>query len=164
MEPTIDDSINEPRTGDEPVNGQPVRVLTANDIFAVEDIKIVPVDVPEWGGMVYVKAMTGLQREKYIQSMRQIIGKGNDATVAVILEHGSGKLAALTICDAKGNLLFDRSPETIKKLGQKSARALERVVDASAKLNGLDDEKDQKSKAKKDSADQTASDSALNID
>src|SRR5688500_15861907 len=130
-----------------------VKVLSASDIFDVEDIKIVPVDVPEWGGMVYVRAMSAVTREKYIQSMRQIVGTGRDATVPTILEHGSGKLAALTGCEAQGELLFERNPETIKKVRGQSAKAMERVVDAAAEVNRLADEQQHaKATAKKDSA------------
>jgi hypothetical protein len=145
---------------------QPIRVLNAEDILQVSDIKVVPVDVPEWGGMVYVRAMTAIDREKYIESMRQTIGVGKDASVQVILRFGSAKLAALTLCNSEGVLLFDKKPETIQALAQKSAKAMERVVDAAAKLNGLDDDEEKKKAvetAKKGSADQKAHDSALNI-
>jgi len=155
------------RTIDDEKPRAPVKVLSADDIFAVEDLNILPVEVPEWGGMVYVKAMSAIQREKYIESMRRTVSDGKVVSTQMILRHGSAKLAALTICDAQGNLLFDRSPETIEKLGQKSAKAMERVIDASAKLNGLDDDKkDKKVKelGKNDSAGQPDDDAGLNID
>lgn len=147
----------------------PVKVLTADDIMAVEDINIVPVSVPEWGGTVYVKSMTALQREKYIESMRSVvIGPNGTQITKTVLRHANGKLAALTICDAKGNLLFERSPDVIEKLGQKSAKALERVADAASKLNGLDDEDERKKKAieraKNVSAGQPDDAEGLNID
>lgn len=127
------------------------RVLSADQILDAEDISIEAVEVPEWGGTVYVRAMTAVQRERYLDSMRKVIGEGAKATVQTVFAFGSAKLAVLTLCDQNGNLLFDRSPETVEKLGRKSAKAMERVVAASAKLNGLDDEED-KAKEKNDSA------------
>jgi hypothetical protein len=38
-------------------------MLSKKDILDVQDIQKVEVPVPEWGGVVYVKAMTGVERE-----------------------------------------------------------------------------------------------------
>lgn len=130
--------------GEESEPSKLVRVLNADAILAAEDESIDSVEVPEWGGVVYVKSMTGLQREKYLESMRQQIGQGRNATVKVILQYGSAKLAALTLCDQNGNLLFDRKPQTIEALAKKSSRALDRVVDKASKMNGLSDDDDAK--------------------
>lgn len=158
-------SLNDDTAGDKAAK-PPVKILSATDIFAAEQITIEPVDVPEWGGAIYVRTMSALQREKYLTSMRKIVGTGKDASVQVILTYGSAKLVALTACDAQGNLLFDRAPETIEKLSQLSAKAMERVVDAAAKLNGLSDDKPKTpaEEAKNASAGLTGADAGLNID
>jgi hypothetical protein len=117
-----------------------VRELSADQILNAPDIEIDPVDVPEWGGRVYVRSMTSLQREKYLDSMRKVIGEGAKATMQTVLQFGSAKLLALTLCDLNGKLLFNPTDvATIEKLAKKSAKASERCVAKAAKMNGLDD-------------------------
>ena len=132
--------------------------LSAADILSHNDIIISRVDVPEWGGFVHVRAMSGTQRERYLESIREVKGKGKNQDVKILLVESSAKLAQQTICDKDGNLLFTGSQ--IKQLGEKSSKALQRVVDASAKLNGFDAEAEEE--AKNDLAGQTepASDSS----
>jgi hypothetical protein len=125
--------------------------LSAADILALNDIVISKVDVPEWGGHVYVRGMSGTQRERYLESIRDVKGKGKNQDVRIMLVESSAKLAQQTICDKDGALLF--SIHQIKQLGEKSSKALQRVVDASAKLNGFSDESEEE--AKNDSAGQT---------
>jgi hypothetical protein len=117
---------------------QPVKVLTADDILAIEDISIVPVDIPEWGGMVYVKAMTSLQRERYFEMLKRTVGKGRKAREKVVLEKASALLVQMTACNAQGELMFTR--EQVSALSLKASKPMERICDAASKLNGLDDE------------------------
>jgi hypothetical protein len=130
--------------------------LSAADILNFNDIVVTKVDVPEWGGYVYVRGMSGTQRERYLESLRDVKGKGKNQDIKILLVESSAKLAQQTICDKDGNLLF--SSAQIKQLGEKSSKALQRVVDASAKLNGFD--ADAEEEAKNDSAAPTEAASA----
>lgn len=130
--------------------------LSAADILNFNDIVVTKVDVPEWGGYVFVRGMSGTQRERYLESLRDVKGKGKNQDIKIMLVESSAKLAQQTICDKDGNLLF--SSAQIKQLGEKSSKALQRVVDASAKLNGFD--ADAEEEAKNDSAVQTETASA----
>lgn len=118
------------------------RTLSAGDIFATDDIEIVAVPVPEWGGVVYVKAMSGLDRERYFDSIKRIEGYGKKERTVIIHPLSTAKLVAATACNENGQLLFTHLD--VEKLAKKSSKALQRLVDASAKLNGLDDEDDPK--------------------
>ena len=118
-------------------------------VLASEDIKIIPVPTPEWpkvDGHIFVRTLSGTQRERYIESIRQTIGTGKKATIKVLIAESGAKLAVQTMCTEQGELLFDRTPEDVAALGAKSAIALVRVVDASAKLNGLSDDAEEESK------------------
>lgn len=131
-----------------------VKSLTRDDILNADDLRIEVVQVPEWGGVVHIRTLTGLQREKYVESIRRVTGSGRKQSVEIILQQSGAKLAAQTICDERGNLLFKETD--IPKLSAKSSRALQRVIDASARLNGLDEEAE--ADAKNDSASQEVSD------
>jgi hypothetical protein len=121
-----------------------VKALTRDDILNADDLRIEVVQVPEWGGIVHIRTLTGLQREKYVESIRRVTGTGKKQSVEIVLQQSGAKLAAQTICDEKGKLLF--SEQDIPRLAAKSSRALQRVIDASARLNGIDDEAEEDAK------------------
>ena len=116
-------------------------------VLDAEDIKIIPVPTPEWpkvDGHIHVRTLSGTQRERYIESIRQTIGTGKKATTKVLIAESGAKLAVQTMCNAQGELLFTK--DDVTALGNKSALALIRVVDASAKINGLSDEAEEEAK------------------
>jgi hypothetical protein len=117
-----------------------LRLLNRDAILAAVDITVEKVDVPEWGGVVYVKALSGTDRERYLDSIHVTKGRGKHATREVVLQQASAKLAVLAICDEQGTRLF--TDADVEALGKKSAKALQRVVDAAAKLNGLSDDEE----------------------
>jgi hypothetical protein len=128
------------------------RALTAQDILNLSDSRIERVEVPEWGGHVYVRSLSGTERERYIESIRELRGRGRKQDYKIILAESGAKLAVRTMCDEKGNLMFTAAD--VKKLGEKSSKALQRVIDVAGKLNGLDDESEEE--AKNDSPGATA--------
>jgi hypothetical protein len=105
--------------------------LTRSEILEVKDIKIKEVNVPEWGGSVFVKGMTGAERDKFETSIVGLRGKQQ----TLDMQNVRAKLAALTICDEEGTLLF--SEADVKALGVKSASALQRVFKVAQKLSAL---------------------------
>lgn len=105
--------------------------LTKQDIIDADDITIEPVDVPEWGGRVYVRVMDGPSRDAFELSMMK--GRGKAAKMS--MENVRAKCAAATICNAAGERLF--SDKEIELLSKKSGAALNRVWEVSARLNGL---------------------------
>ena len=108
--------------------------LKRADILKVQDIKIELVHVPEWEGDVYVKGMTGIERDAFEASIVQMRGKGSRVDMTNI----RAKLAAQTICDENGEKLF--TDADIKELGKKSASALQRVFEVAQKLSGIGDD------------------------
>ena len=102
-------------------------MLKRDDILNAKDIDVQSVDVPEWGGEVGVKALTGTERDKFEQSI--LDGK------KVNLNCIRAKLCAAVICDDKGKRLF--TDADIVQLGKKSAKALNRVFEKAQEMNGL---------------------------
>lgn len=111
--------------------------LTMQQIIEAKDRVIKRVAVPEWGGAIYVRSMSSGEKERYIKSVRRKIVSGANITEEVVLEESSARLAQMTICNKAGELMFNQAQ--IKVLTGKSAKAMQRVVDAAAELNGLDE-------------------------
>jgi len=105
--------------------------LSKEAILNAHDTEYELVDVPEWGGKVRVKTLTGDERDGYEQSL--IDQRGN--VTAPKLAGAQARLAALTIVDDDGNRLFNDAD--VKALGAKSAQALNRVFDVAIRLSRM---------------------------
>ena len=105
--------------------------LTKEAIFAVEDLRSERIDVPEWGGYLYIRTLKGWERDQFEQSMFEGIGK----TRKQKFENLRARLVALTVVNAKGERLF--TAKEAKLLGEKSASALDKCFSVAQKLNGM---------------------------
>ena len=91
--------------------------LSASQIIAADDFKIEAIEVPEWGGTVYVKSLRGTDRDAFEESL----SKEKDKPFR-------SRFLVMTLCDERGALLF--KPEQVAALGEKSSLVLNRVFDA----------------------------------
>ncbi len=107
-------------------------MLTKDQILNVDDRKYEKVEVPEWGGFVFVSVMSGWERDKYEMDMFNRSKDGESPNIR-------GSLCALCIVDTEGSRLFSHGE--MGELANKSGRALDRVFDVAQKLNGMGDEK-----------------------
>lgn len=105
-------------------------ILDRSAILEAADVKKETVEVPEWGGSVYVRVMTGTDRDLFESSMYL---KGDDRLINL-----RAHLCALTICNEDGTRLF--SDADIEALGKKSGEALDRVFKTAQRINGLSGE------------------------
>jgi len=96
--------------------------LTKEQIIGANDLTKEEVDVPEWGGSVIVRTMTGTERDRFEAT---IIGKDQSNFRAALL--------SLCLIDDKGQRLFDNPVE----LGKKSAAILDRLLGVANRLNGI---------------------------
>jgi hypothetical protein len=111
-------------------------ILTKDSILAADDSRVEALDVPEWGGRVHLRVMSGTDRDRMERNfLAQKEGGAGEAPGNI-----RAMIACLTLCDAEGALLFDSNGD-IEALGRKSAAALDRVFSASMRLNrfGEDD-------------------------
>ena len=114
--------------------------LSKEDIFKADDRPVRDVEVPEWGGTVRVRGLTGAGRDEYESSLRAVQEvEQPDGTVLQKMVpntlNSRAKLASLSIVDSDGNQLF--SELDVGRLGQKSSAALDRVVAAASELSAL---------------------------
>lgn len=101
--------------------------LSADQILAIEDRPVERIQVPEWGGEVCVRAMSGADRDAFEAAM---LVNGRQSMVNV-----RARAAALCICDDGGKPLF--SAQDVEALGTKSGAALDRVFQAVLRMNHL---------------------------
>jgi len=107
-------------------------MLTKDQILNVKDYQIEEVEVPEWGGSVFVRGLTGAERDEYEASMVQFQGS---KIKSMEIRNIRARMAAYAICDADGNRVFSSSD--VLALSKKSAAALDRIMTVAARLSGM---------------------------
>lgn len=106
--------------------------LTREQIFAASDLKTEIVDVPEWGGSVIVRTMTGTDRDAFEGTL---VTAAEDGKRSADLSNMRAKLVAMTVVDDNGDRVF--SAEDVAAIGQKSASAIDQVFKVAQRLNGM---------------------------
>ncbi len=105
-------------------------ILGRDEIFSASDLRIEKVYVPEWSGDVYVRGMTGAERDQY-EALIWIGGRFSNKDM-------HAKLLTFTVCDEAGNLVFHPGDEEeVKKLTSKSAASLHRLYIIAQRLSGM---------------------------
>lgn len=110
-------------------------LLSKQQIFEADDLEYKEVDVPEWGGSVRLKSLTGSERDKYESSLQRI-GKNGQPVPDIV--NARARLIALTAVDENGNRVF--SDNEVLKLGTKSSKPIDRLFEESSKLSGISQE------------------------
>lgn len=104
--------------------------LSRDDILNANDIETETVPVPEWGGEVTVKGLSGVERDAW--------------EIAISMENGKptknprnirAQLVVRSVVDAEGKKVF--RPTDVEALGKKSGKALDRVYEVAARLSGI---------------------------
>jgi hypothetical protein len=107
--------------------------LTRDAILAASDQVIEAVDVPEWGGVIHVRSLTGAQRDQFEATIVERNGKDLRTNVRNL----RARLVVLAACDEHGMPIF--KPDDAGALGAKSAAALDRLFSVAQRLSGLRD-------------------------
>ena len=114
---------------EKPTSMEPhTNILSAAAILACTLPAPVRVEVPEWGGAVYVKVMMGFERDAFELACI-------DAQGQMRKDNFKARLACAVVCDHNGVPLF--TPEQATQLGTTSAAALARIFEVAGPLNGL---------------------------
>ncbi len=106
-------------------------LLTKEAVLGAQDVYYETGAVPEWGGEVRVRSMTGADRdawETWLLENRTADGRTNLANLRA-------RITMLCAVDAEGKRLFGE--DDIAALGAKSAKALDRVYVATTRLNAI---------------------------
>ncbi|CAG6392778.1 phage tail assembly chaperone [Streptomyces cocklensis] len=104
--------------------------LSRDAIIAAVDAVTETVSVPEWGGDIGVKSMTGAERDEYEMGLRK---KGH-----LDLRNARAKLLVRVLVNENGTRIF--ADQDALALGKRNAAVLERLYDVAARLSGMTDE------------------------
>ena len=102
--------------------------LRAEDILGVNDTQTEPVDVPEWGGTVYIRVVSSGEGADLIDKVTDLV-KQKKAQEATYL------LLSKCLVDESGTPLF--SAEDARKLSERSHKVIRRLESAAMRLNGF---------------------------
>jgi hypothetical protein len=101
--------------------------LTKEQILSASYPPSEPLDVPEWGGTLYIGVMSGAERDRLESLTLKERERG--------FTHLRGRMAAYTIRDEHGKPMFTEAD--VPTLSALSSSALGLVYDVAARLNGL---------------------------
>jgi hypothetical protein len=108
-------------------------VLTKQTILQVKDQRIERVEIPEWGGAVFVRSITAAERGQIeADAARYKDSKGKDESFARTF---TLKFAVMGLCDENGVRLFDNGD--VSELAKKNAAAIARVAEVAQRLSGF---------------------------
>jgi hypothetical protein len=110
-------------------------LLSKDEIFSADDRRFEIVKVPEWGGEVRVRSLTGRERDEFESTTYNTKG----GKVKENFDNFRARLIAKCVVDEDGKLVFTNRAE-IAMLGNKSAAALQRIFNKCQELNGLTNE------------------------
>jgi hypothetical protein len=109
-----------------------LHMLSRESILNCVDFTTEVVEVPEWGGALTVKSLSGAERDRFEASITTM----NNGVSAFKFENMRAKLVALSVIDPETKELMFTSGD-IDALGKKSAAALQRVFNVAQRLSGL---------------------------
>lgn len=119
-------------------NNKERKVLSRDEILNMSDQVIEEVYVAAWNGSVYVKSLTGAERDRFEKDIIEWKGKGRN-TKAEMKDNIRAKLVALTVVDPETKKpIF--SPGDVHALGNKNASALDAVFSKAQDLSKLSDD------------------------
>lgn len=106
--------------------------LSREQILSTDDSNTELVDVPQWGGSVRVRSLTGRERDRLEASM---IGKNGKADATRGLANFRARLVAASVIDDNAAPMFTEAD--IDALAGRSAAALDTIAQAAMRLSGL---------------------------
>ncbi|MGV1045366.1 hypothetical protein [Limnohabitans sp.] len=110
------------------------KILSKSDIIAAQDLQTQEVPVPEWGGSVRVRSLTGTERDAFETCLVKVV----DGKRVPDMDNLRAKLLAATLVDENGTPLFSVADVgDLSDLGSKSAAALDRIFGVAQRLNGM---------------------------
>lgn len=139
-----------------------VIVLNREQLLKKEKLEIVEVDLGK-GDVVFVRQMTGRERDNFEQSMLRKVRKPGSNVVEYepSIKDFRAKLAVNTLCDETGECLL--KPEDYDSLSRNmSAFRLEKIINVAQRLNKITDE-DKEEILKNSEGDQVANSSSDSV-
>lgn len=108
--------------------------LTRDGILSVQDLPLERVEVPEWDGVVYMRVLTGKQRDEIEQ-----LSTDRKAAKRFEVKEMIVRMVAMSLCDKDGKLLFGGHDDA-QKLNEKSSAVIIRLFKVVQKISKVDDD------------------------
>lgn len=106
-----------------------MKALTSDAILACTALRTERVEIPEWGGFVMVRELTGDERDHYESELAKAFRDGRALQPRALL-------CAMSVVGETGERLFTHETH-VARLGKKSGRALDRIADVAERLSGI---------------------------
>jgi hypothetical protein len=106
--------------------------LSRDDILKADDFTTEEVRVPEWGGSVLVRGMSGRERDAFEVSTMESRGRGPATRNLANLR---AKLVARCVVGDDGQRLF--TDADVAQLGEKSGAPIDRIFAVASRLSGM---------------------------
>lgn len=109
------------------------KVLNKQDILQARDVVKEMLEVPEWGGAIYVRSISAAERgliEEGAAKFKESKGK-NDTFARTF----TVKMVSMAVCDENGQRLFE--DKDIALLQQKNAAVISRIAEVAQRLSGF---------------------------
>lgn len=110
-------------------------MLNRTQILSASDRVIEKVDVPEWKGHVFVRSLTGAERDIFEDANLVRQQKRNTVKFDIRIRNAKAHLVVLAACDEAGEPIFEEKDVAV--LSTKSAAAIDRIYDVAARLSGI---------------------------
>lgn len=107
-------------------------MLTRDQIIAADDLPTEVFSVPEWGGDVLLRALSGAQREEIEIRSHKAKTSGD----ALGWKGLKALVLSYAIVDEGGKPLFPK-PQDVAELAKKSSAAIERLFNHIMKMNAM---------------------------
>jgi len=100
------------------------------DILALDDSRVIALEIPEWQRSVFLRVISGAERDRFEESCQP-----NQKTGQRSMANFRARFAVLVLSDDKGKRLF--TDADAGELGKKSQGSLDRILEAGGALNGM---------------------------
>lgn len=106
-------------------------MLSREDILGADDLQRELVYIEEWKGEVYVRCLTGAERDRFEAEMLSDPEEDSRRRFFNL----RARLVVLAVCDEKNMPLFMLAD--VEKVGAKSAKVLDRLFSVAQRLSGM---------------------------
>ena len=104
-----------------------MKKLSKDDIFKADDLPTKDMDIPEWGGMLTIRTLTGAERDEWESAF-----VNQDK---IDIRGLKSRLVQLTTMNGDGQQMFTKAD--LQKINSKSASVIDRIWHVSRRLSGL---------------------------
>ena len=111
-------------------------MLSREDILNVRDIQVKEIEVPEWGGTVYIRKLTRGQQDEFAKRrFAKTTVKGQDVDMEITMFGHDSWLVAQGVCDSEGKRLLKDAD--IPELNNKSGDIIGKIAIEIVNFSGM---------------------------